>query len=142
MEKKLFGTDGIRDLANGAIFSNLSLNILSRAIINKKKNLKIAIGRDTRKSSKIIENALVKGLKKNGARVYLIGLIPTPAVSYLTKKFNCNLGIVVSASHNPYQYNGIKFFNQKGEKLSGINEKEIEKNFYKFQKTDYRNDRR
>ena len=138
MEKKLFGTDGIRDLANGEIFSNLSLNILSRAIINNKKNLKIAIGRDTRKSSKIIENALVKGLKKNGARVYLIGLISTPAVSYLTKKFNCNLGIVVSASHNPYQYNGIKFFNQKGEKLSGINEKEIEKNFYKFQKTDYR----
>ena len=73
MEKKLFGTDGIRDLANGEIFSNLSLNILSRAIINNKKNLKIAIGRDTRKSSKIIENALVKGLKKNGARVYLIG---------------------------------------------------------------------
>ena len=133
MNKKLFGTDGIRSLANNKIFDNLSLDIFSRAIVNNQRNLKIVIGRDTRQSSKVIEKMLINGLKKNGATIYLAGLISTPAISYFTKKFNCNLGIVVSASHNSYQYNGIKFFNENGEKLSDTNENIIENNFFKFE---------
>ena len=65
-------------------------------------------------------------MKNNGAKVLKAGLMPTPAISYLTKKLNCNIGIVVSASHNPYQFNGIKFFNKKGEKLSALDEDKID----------------
>ena len=69
----------------------------------------------------------------------MAGLISTPAISYLTKRFNCDHGIVISASHNPYKYNGIKFFNRNGEKLSDLSEKKIEKNFFKFRNTDFKN---
>ena len=86
MNKKLFGTDGIRCLANNKIFDNLSLDIFSRAIVNNQRNLKIVIGRDTRQSSKVIEKMLINGLKKNGATIYLAGLISTPAISYFTKQ--------------------------------------------------------
>lgn len=134
MKKKLFGTDGIRGLANDEIFNKNTLNILSKAILSSGKNKKIVFGRDTRRSSLIIEKLFVESLKRYGAHVYLLGLISTPALSYLTKKLNCNLGIVISASHNPYQFNGIKFFNKYGEKLSDRNEKMIESNFFKFNK--------
>ena len=134
MKKKIFGTDGIRGLASKDPFTEESLNALSNAIIYKSKKKRILIGRDTRESSTLIENLLVKALKKYGANVYLAGLISTPAISYLTRKFICDLGIVVSASHNPYQFNGIKFFNKKGEKLSESNENLIERAFFKFRK--------
>ena len=132
MNKKLFGTDGIRSLSSDEIFNNLSLNTLSKAIIKNNKNLKIVVGRDTRESSKEIENNFVNALKKNGAKVFKAGLLSTPAIAYLTKKLNCNLGIVVSASHNPYQFNGIKFFNKNGEKCSDSDESKIEKDFFKL----------
>ena len=132
--KKLFGTDGIRELATNDIFKRNSLNILSKAILDNGKNKKIALGRDTRKSSPIIEKIFVESLKNQGAHVYLLGLISTPALSYLTKRLNCNLGIIISASHNTYQFNGIKFFNENGEKLSDKNEKKIENKFFKFNK--------
>ena len=106
MNKKLFGTDGIRSLSNGKIFNNLSLNTLSKAILKNNKNLKIVIGRDTRESSKKIESNFINALKNNGAKIFKVGLLSTPAISYLIKKLNCNLGIVVSASHNLYQFNG------------------------------------
>ena len=131
MIKKLFGTDGIRSLSNDEIFNDLSLNTLSHAIIKNNQNFKIVVGRDTRDSSKKIEDKLVNALKNNGGTVLKAGLISTPAISYLTKKLNCNIGIVVSASHNPYQFNGIKFFNKEGEKLSDLDEYKIEKNFFK-----------
>lgn len=134
MYKNLFGTDGIRGYASDEIFNHASLNFLAKAIINNKKSFKVLIGIDTRISSKIIEKKLVDNLKNNGAYIYLTGILPTPAVSYLTKKFNCNLGIVISASHNPYKYNGIKFFNKNGEKLLKHQEKAIEKKFFKFKK--------
>jgi len=133
MNKTIFGTDGIRSLAKDKIFNTQSLDILSQAIL-KKKNFTVVIGRDTRESSKMIENTFSKSLKKNGAKVFKVGLLPTPAISYLTKKLKCHLGIVISASHNPYQYNGIKFFNKNGEKLSDLEEKKIENNFYKINK--------
>ena len=134
MNKKIFGTDGIRSLSNDEIFNNLSLNTLSKAILKNNKNLKIVIGRDTRESSKEIESNFISALKNNGAKIFKAGLLSTPAISYLIKKLNCNLGIVVSASHNPYQFNGIKFFNKNGEKLSDSDESKIEKYFFKLTK--------
>jgi phosphoglucosamine mutase len=134
MNKKIFGTDGIRSLSNDEIFNNLSLNTLSKAILKNNKNLKIVIGRDTRESSKEIESNFINALKNNGAKIFKVGLLSTPAISYLIKKLNCNLGIVVSASHNPYQFNGIKFFNKNGEKLSDSDERKIEKYFFKLTK--------
>ena len=134
MNKKIFGTDGIRSLSNDEIFNNLSLNTLSKAILKNNKNLKIVIGRDTRESSKEIESNFINALKNNGAKIFKVGLLSTPAISYLIKKLNCNLGIVVSASHNPYQFNGIKFFNKNGEKLSVSDESKIEKYFFKLTK--------
>ena len=134
MNKKIFGTDGIRSLSNDEIFNNLSLNTLSKAILKNNKNLKIVIGRDTRESSKEIESNFINALKNNGAKIFKVGLLSTPAISYLIKKLNCNLGIVVSASHNPYQFNGIKFFNKNGEKLSDSDENRIEKYFFKLTK--------
>ena len=141
MNKKIFGTDGIRSLSNDEIFNNLSLNTLSKAILKNNKNLKIVIGRDTRESSKEIESNFISALKNNGAKIFKAGLLSTPAISYLIKKLNCNLGIVVSASHNPYQFNGIKFFNKNGEKLSDSDESKIEKYFFKLtkKKNNYRN---
>jgi len=134
MNKKIFGTDGIRSLSNDEIFNNLSLNTLSKAILKNNKNLKIVIGRDTRESSKEIESNFINALKNNGAKIFKVGLLSTPAISYLIKKLNCNLGIAVSASHNPYQFNGIKFFNKNGEKLSDSDESKIEKYFFKLTK--------
>ena len=141
MNKKIFGTDGIRTLSNDKIFNNLSLNTLSKAILKNNKNLKIVIGRDTRESSKEIESNFINALKNNGAEIFKAGLLSTPAISYLIKKLNCNLGIVVSASHNPYQFNGIKFFNKNGEKLSNSDESKIEKYFFKLtkEKNNYKN---
>ena len=141
MNKKIFGTDGIRFLSNDEIFNNLSLNTLSKAILKNNKNLKIVIGRDTRESSKEIESNFINALKNNGAKIFKVGLLSTPAISYLIKKLNCNLGIVVSASHNPYQFNGIKFFNKNGEKLSDSDESKIEKYFFELtkKKNNYKN---
>ena len=141
MNKRIFGTDGIRSLSNDEIFNNLSLNTLSKAILKNNKNLKIVIGRDTRESSKEIESNFINALKNNGAKIFKVGLLSTPAISYLIKKLNCNLGIVVSASHNPYQFNGIKFFNKNGEKLSNSDESKIEKYFFKLtkKKNNYKN---
>ena len=132
MIKKLFVTDGIRTLSNNEIFNNLSLNTLSKAILKNNTSLKIIVGRDTRESSKVIESNFINALKNNGAEIFKAGLISTPAISYLTKKLNCNMGIVISASHNSYQFNGIKFFNKNGEKISDLDENKIEKYFFKL----------
>ena len=86
----------------------------------------ILIGRDTRISSKMLEAALVAGLCSVGADVTLIGVIPTPAVAYLVGKYDCDAGIMISASHNPVEFNGIKIFNNQGYKLSDEIENEIE----------------
>ena len=134
MKIKLFGTDGIRSLSSDKIFNNLSLNKLSKAILKKKKSLKILVGRDTRESSKKIENNFIKALARNGAKIFKVGILSTPAIAYLTKKLNCNLGIVISASHNPYQFNGIKFFDRNGDKLTQLHENRIEKEFFKLVK--------
>ncbi len=126
---ELFGTDGIRGLANRyPMDAELAFN-LGRAIgyYNKnKKNKNILIGRDTRISGSMLEAALTAGLCSMGSNVLNTGIITTPAVGYLTKYYEASMGVVISASHNPYYDNGIKLFRENGLKLNKESEKEIE----------------
>lgn len=130
--KKLFGTDGIRGIAN--IFPmtpEVVLNIgKATAHVFKekygKKRPKLVIGRDTRLSGCMIENALTSGILSVGADVFLVGHMPTPAIAHLTKSLNVDAGMVISASHNPAADNGIKIFSGGGYKLSDDAEEEIE----------------
>lgn len=130
---KLFGTDGIRGVAN--IFPMTPEMVLSigkaTAHVFKEKcgkeKPKFVIGKDTRLSGYMIENALASGIVSVGADVLLVGPMPTPAIAYLTKSLNADAGIVLSASHNPAEDNGIKIFSENGHKLSDNVEGEIEK---------------
>ena len=128
---KLFGTDGIRGIANKELTAELAFRTgQSGAYVltkNTSKHPKILIGKDTRKSGDMLEAALTAGLCSMGANVIPLGIIPTPAVAYLTRLYKADAGVVISASHNPCEYNGIKFFNGDGYKLSDSIEDEIEK---------------
>jgi len=130
---KLFGTDGIRGRVNQyPITPEMALRIGEAAAVFFRSNTshkrpKIVIGRDTRLSGNMIESALVSGLCSQGADSYLAGVLPTPGVAYLTTHLSADAGIVVSASHNPFYDNGIKFFNSKGFKLSDAMEKDMER---------------
>lgn len=127
---KLFGTDGARGIANVELTCELSMQIGRAAAMvltrHTNRKPKILIGRDTRISSKMLEAALTAGLCSVGADVELIGVIPTPAVAYLVPKYEADAGIMISASHNPVEYNGIKLFSNTGYKLSDDIENEIE----------------
>lgn len=129
--KKLFGTDGIRGTANVYPLTIDLCRKLARAIYKKfmSTNLQrktIFIGKDTRISGDVFEHSLAAEFSAMGVDVKLFGIIPTPAVSVLTKKFEADLGIMISASHNPYNDNGIKLFNSLGLKLSDEEELELE----------------
>ena len=125
---KLFGTDGIRGIANIDLTPELAYKIGRDGayILSKGKKGKIIIGKDTRISGDMLEAALTAGICSIGIDVISVGVIPTPAIAYLTRKYNCLAGIVISASHNPGEYNGIKFFNNEGLKLPDDIEEEIE----------------
>jgi phosphoglucosamine mutase len=127
---KYFGTDGIRGVANEELDALLAYKIGKAAayVLTKqaKGKAKILIGKDTRISSDMLEAALIAGICSVGADVEILGTIPTPAVAYLTIKHKADAGIVISASHNPYEYNGIKIFAGNGYKLSDELESEIE----------------
>ncbi|NLX62717.1 MAG: phosphoglucosamine mutase [Tissierellia bacterium] len=125
---KLFGTDGIRGVANLDLTPELAFKI-GRAgayILAKGKKGKIVIGKDTRQSGDMLEAALAAGICSIGVDVIKLGVIPTPAVAYLTKKYKALAGVVISASHNPVEYNGIKFFDEDGFKLKDEIEDQIE----------------
>lgn len=125
---KLFGTDGIRGVANLDLTPELAFKI-GRAgayILAKGKKGKIVIGKDTRQSGDMLEAALAAGICSIGVDVIKLGVIPTPAVAYLTKKYKALAGVVISASHNPLEYNGIKFFDEDGFKLKDEIEDQIE----------------
>ncbi len=130
---KLFGTDGVRGLAGDFLDAVTVLKLAKAAGIYFRKSSttkRILVGKDTRKSGYMIENALVSGLTSVGYDVIQIGPMPTPAIAYLTESMRCDAGIMISASHNSYEDNGIKFFDNHGDKL-GLNcEAEIEKIFY------------
>ncbi|MFL2661655.1 MAG: phosphoglucosamine mutase [Alphaproteobacteria bacterium] len=129
MKKKYFGTDGIRGKFNQFPMTTLFFFSLTEAIKKTKKNLKkVLIGKDTRMSGSSIENDLFNGFKIVGVEVDKAGIISTPMLSYYTKKKKYDLGIMISASHNPYQDNGLKVFNSSGEKLTDDEEIKVEKN--------------
>jgi len=127
---ELFGTDGVRGKAGEKVSA---LNTMKLAMATGiyfrqfSKSNKILVGKDTRRSGYMIENALVSGLTAVGFDVIQIGPMPTPAVAFLTESMRCDAGIMISASHNPYYDNGIKFFDNLGNKLDEKQEKEIER---------------
>ncbi|HEY5563620.1 MAG TPA: phosphoglucosamine mutase [Clostridiaceae bacterium] len=127
--KRMFGTDGVRGIANMELTAKIAFD-LGRAgayILSKGAHKpKIVVGLDTRISGDMLEAALVAGILSVGASVLCLGVVPTPAVAYLTRKYEADAGIVISASHNPVEDNGIKFFNNKGYKLSDLLEDKIE----------------
>ena len=127
---KLFGTDGIRGVANETLDCRLAYRVGQAAAISltKKPGVKpsVVIGKDTRISSDMLEGALIAGLTASGCNVVRLGVIPTPGVAYLTVKLHADAGVVISASHNPYEHNGIKMFSGEGFKLSDALEEEIE----------------
>ncbi len=130
---KLFGTDGVRGEAGSFLSAQLAMKVAMAAGIYFKAHSttnKILIGKDTRRSGYMIENAIVSGLTAIGYDVIEIGPMPTPAIAFITENMRCDAGIMISASHNSYEDNGIKFFDGNGDKLSSEVEKEIE-NIYK-----------
>ena len=128
--KKYFGTDGIRRIANTHLTPELVYKVAKAGayVLSKHSNHTptILIGRDTRISGTLIESAMTAGFLSYGANVKLLGVIPTPAVAYLTKKLNADASVVISASHNTFEFNGIKFFSNKGMKIPDEIEEEIE----------------
>jgi phosphoglucosamine mutase len=124
-----FGTDGIRGKVGVTpITANffLKLGWAVGSVLAKKGKSSVVIGKDTRVSGYIFESALEAGFLSAGVDVGLLGPMPTPGIAYLTKKYNANAGVVISASHNSYEDNGVKFFSQEGFKLSDTDQKEIE----------------
>ncbi|MCT7638654.1 phosphoglucosamine mutase [Aliarcobacter butzleri] len=129
---KLFGTDGVRGKAGDFLDAITVLKLAKAAGIYFRKHSttnKILVGKDTRRSGYMIENALVSGLTAVGYDVIQIGPMPTPAIAYLTESMRCDAGIMISASHNPFEDNGIKFFDNHGNKLNTTCEEEIENIF-------------
>ncbi|MBO4897153.1 MAG: phosphoglucosamine mutase [Clostridia bacterium] len=127
---RLFGTDGVRGVANSELTCDLAFKIGRAAayVLTKetKHRTKILIGKDTRISGDMLEAALTAGLCSVGANVVSLGVIPTPAIAYLTRKYEADAGIVISASHNSAEFNGIKIFSSTGYKLNDETENRIE----------------
>jgi phosphoglucosamine mutase len=129
MTLELFGTDGVRGKAGKKVSAVNAMRLaMATGIYFKQfaKTNRILVGKDTRRSGYMIENAIVSGLTAVGFDVIQIGPMPTPAIAFLTENMRCDAGIMISASHNPYFDNGIKFFDGDGNKLNGEKEKEIE----------------
>ncbi|MSU90102.1 phosphoglucosamine mutase [Rhodobacteraceae bacterium 2CG4] len=130
MGRKIFGTDGVRGTANShPMTAAMALRLgaaAGRYFRSGDHRHRVVIGKDTRRSGYMIENALTAGLTSVGADVLLLGPVPTPAVGMLTRSMRADLGVMISASHNPYQDNGIKFFGPDGYKLSDAAEEAIE----------------
>lgn len=137
---RLFGTDGVRGEANVTLTPELAYKLGRSATIyfgkESKKQPVILIGRDTRISGQMFETALAAGICSAGGIATIIGIIPTPGVAYLTKKLHAKAGIVISASHNPFQDNGIKFFGADGYKLPDSVEDELETIVHKIETGD------
>ncbi len=126
---RLFGTDGVRGVANSELTPELAfaLGKAGAHVLSKSKGRPtILIGTDTRISADMLESALAAGILAVGADVITVGVMPTPAVAYLVRHYKADAGVVISASHNPFEYNGIKFFNGEGFKLDDAVEDEIE----------------
>ncbi len=128
---RLFGTDGVRGIANESLTPDLALQIgraAAMVLIKESKSEKptVLIGKDTRASGDMLESALTAGFTSVGCNVLSVGVVPTPAVAYLVCQYGCEAGVMISASHNPCEYNGIKIFQKTGYKLDDAIEEEIE----------------
>ncbi|MGN1160689.1 MAG: phosphoglucosamine mutase, partial [Candidatus Fimenecus sp.] len=128
---RIFGTDGARGIANTELTCELSMQIGRAAAMvllenSNGKRPKVLIGKDTRASSDMLESAITAGLCSVGADVLLLGVVPTPAVAFLVREYEYDAGVMISASHNPCEYNGIKIFQSNGFKLPDKLEEEIE----------------
>ncbi len=129
MSTRLFGTDGVRGIANTEITPELAFRLGEAAghyLAERGKRGRIVVGRDTRISGSMLEAAIVAGITSSGADALLAGIIPTPAIAFLVRELGADGGVVISASHNPPEYNGIKLFDREGFKLSDELELEIE----------------
>jgi len=131
-QNRLFGTDGVRGVANLHPMTAEMALALGRAVahyasLQKGSRHRILVGKDTRISCYMLENALSAGICSMGVDVLLVGPMPTPGIAFLTRNMRCDAGAVISASHNPFQDNGIKFFSRDGFKLSDEVEDEIER---------------
>lgn len=128
---KLFGTDGVRGIVNLELTAEIAMKIgkavASAFLRNKGERAKILIGKDTRVSCDLLECALIAGICSIGADAVCLGVLPTPAVAYLVRKYSASAGIMISASHNSFEFNGIKIFGADGYKLSDELEEKIEK---------------
>src|SRR5690606_28939008 len=131
MARKYFGTDGMRGLANGGkLTPELAMKVgiaVGLKFVHGNHRNRVVIGKDTRRSGYMLESALTAGFTAVGMDVYLLGPMPTPAVAMLTRSLRADLGVMISASHNPYEDNGIKLFRHDGYKLSDALEDDIEK---------------
>lgn len=125
---RLFGTDGARGIAGSELTADLAMKIGASAayILGENKKIKVIVGMDTRYSGDMLACAVNAGLLSMGADVIFAGVVPTPAVSFLVTHLNADMGVMISASHNPAKYNGIKLFNNKGYKLADEIEEKIE----------------
>lgn len=125
---RLFGTDGIRGVAGEELTEKLACDVgcALAQVLGRGKDTKVLIGMDTRESSQSLADAIAKGICSIGGEAAIIGVCSTPAVAYLVKRHSFDAGVMISASHNPYQYNGIKIFGGDGFKLSDALEDEIE----------------
>lgn len=128
--ERIFGTDGVRGIANTELTAELAY-ALGRAgayvLTEGTHKPKILVGKDTRISGDMLESALVAGILSVGAEAVILGVVPTPAVAHLTREYGADAGVMISASHNPVEYNGIKFFDNKGYKLPDELEDEIQR---------------
>ena len=128
--RKYFGTDGIRRIANTELSPELVYKVAKAGAYVLSKHTDhtptILIGRDTRNSGSLIESAMIAGFLSYGANVKILGVMPTPAVAYLTRRFKADASVVISASHNTYEFNGVKYFSNKGMKIPDEIEEEIE----------------
>ncbi len=134
---KLFGTDGVRGEAGSFLSAEVAMKVAMAAGIYLKKysvTNKILVGKDTRRSGYMIENAIVCGLTAVGYDVIQVGPMPTPAIAFITENMRCDAGIMISASHNSFEDNGIKFFDGHGDKFSSDVEKEIESIYFNNEK--------
>src|SRR5437588_7898344 len=131
MTRKYFGTDGVRGtVGESPMTPDFVLRLgyaAGRVLSGQSKNPAVLIGKDTRISGYMIESSLEAGFSAAGVDVHMCGPIPTPAVAYLTRALRLSAGVVISASHNPYPDNGIKFFSASGTKLPGAVEQAIER---------------
>src|SRR6202158_284469 len=129
--RKLFGTDGVRAVANQEPITSETALRLGRALAyvfrnNSGRHRRILIAKDTLLSGYMLETAIESGICSMGVDVWLVGPLPTPAIAFLTRSMRADAGVVISASHNPFQDNGIKFFSREGFKLEDETERRIE----------------